>query len=159
MSTKGVWTETLPDGTKKRRTTPEYRAWQSMRNRCFNKRTGDYRYYGGRGITVCSAWSVFSNFLSDMGLKPSPLHTLDRIDRDGNYCVDNCRWATRLTQARNRDYASTQAWLLADMLGISVKTANHMIWQVRNKHGSAAHYFGLSPEREAVVVSFLNGGA
>lgn len=86
-----------------RRLTPEYRAWQQMRNRCSNRRSKDYPYYGGRGITVCEAWEKsFTAFLEHVGRRPSSEHTLDRKNSDLNYEPDNVRWATRATQSRNR---------------------------------------------------------
>lgn len=72
-----------------------------MKKRCVNPNNIDYRYYGGRGITFCERWLDFSNFLEDMGEKPSGL-TLDRIDSDGHYEPTNCRWASRKEQSRNR---------------------------------------------------------
>lgn len=86
----------------KRIATPEYRSWQMMKNRCLNSRAGDFRYYGGRGITVCERWLKFENFLADMGRKPSPKLTLDRKNVNKNYCKSNCRWASRATQSQNR---------------------------------------------------------
>lgn len=85
------------------RFTPEYTAWAAMIRRCTNPKQDNYRYYGGRGITVCSRWRrSFSAFLADMGRKPSPNHSIDRRENEGNYEPDNCRWATRSEQRRNR---------------------------------------------------------
>lgn len=83
--------------------TPEYRAWCSMKTRCFNKNRSEWMRYGGRGITVCKRWKEsFKNFFYDMGTRPSEKHSLDRIDTDGNYEPSNCRWATQSEQASNK---------------------------------------------------------
>lgn len=81
--------------------TGAHRSWQAMNRRCNNPNTPDYPYYGGRGISVCERWKDFANFYEDMGARPEGL-TLDRVDPDGDYEPDNCRWATRLEQTRNR---------------------------------------------------------
>lgn len=83
--------------------TPEYRAWAAMKARCFNPRIRNFRNHGGRGITVCAEWrDDFDAFLAHVGRKPSPRHSLDRIDNDGNYEPGNVRWATALEQRHNR---------------------------------------------------------
>lgn len=83
---------------------PEYRAWHHMKERCYNEKDKRYHDYGGRGISVCDRWmESFENFLSDMGLRPSKEHSLDRYpNNDGNYELLNCRWATRLQQMNGR---------------------------------------------------------
>jgi len=89
------------DNCDEQRTT-EYRTWAGMKQRCLNPSNRKYRYYGGRGISICPRWQSYENFLLDMGRKPSADLTLDRIDNDGNYEPGNCRWATIAQQAQNQ---------------------------------------------------------
>lgn len=84
------------------RVTSEYRTWQNIRRRCYRPTDKWYHNYGGRGIQVCSRWFKFENFLTDMGRKPSPRHSIDRVDNDGNYEPSNCRWATPEEQTLNQ---------------------------------------------------------
>ncbi len=86
----------------------EWHAWWNMRGRCRGVMRPDYKYYGGRGITVCKRWQKFSNFLVDMGPRPGPTgagkhsYSLDRIDNSGNYAPSNCRWVSWTTQQNNK---------------------------------------------------------
>lgn len=72
-----------------------------MRQRCHYPKHAHFADYGGRGITVCERWNDFTAFLADLGPKPTPKHSLDRIDVNGNYEPNNCRWATQTEQTRN----------------------------------------------------------
>lgn len=81
----------------------EYQSWLHLKQRCGNHKHRAYKYYGGRGITVCDRWkNSFEAFLADMGPKPSLRHSIDRINNDGNYEPGNCRWATKVEQRQNQ---------------------------------------------------------
>ena len=112
-----------------------YYAWSSMRSRCSNPRNRRFATYGARGISVCDRWrDSFANFLADMGPAPDGL-TLDRIDNDRGYEPNNCRWASRAEQARNKTITKLNA--------VSVALMRHM-----RKRGSTclelAHAFGVT---------------
>ena len=81
--------------------TPEYHIWRLMLSRCQNPKTKCFPSYGGRGIVVCERWNAFTNFLADMGPRPSPKHSIERRNNDLGYSPDNCRWATMREQSRN----------------------------------------------------------
>src|SRR5882724_4491981 len=81
---------------------PEYRAWSNSNDRCSDPGK-NHKWYGSRGIIVCDRWKYsFENFIADMGARPSPEHSIDRQNNDGNYEPGNCRWATKLEQSNNR---------------------------------------------------------
>lgn len=89
--------------TKGEKLTPEYTTWLNMKYRCTNPKCDKYQFYGGRGITVCERWlRSYAEFFADVGPRPSPLHSLDRINNDSNYEPDNVRWATKVEQTVNR---------------------------------------------------------
>jgi hypothetical protein len=127
--------------------TPEYSAWQNMITRCSPSNKAGYHLYGGRGITVCDRWrDSFENFLVDMGNRPSPNHSIDRINVNGNYEKDNCRWATTKEQAENRrttllfDYQGEKVSFirLAELTGVSIRTLQSRHYRAKYKARDAA---------------------
>lgn len=115
---------------------PEYNAWIHMIHRCTNKNDKAFKHYGALGISVCDRWmNSFDNFVDDMGMRPSKDHSLDRIDVNGNYCKENCRWADKLTQANNKRKSKKievfgllmTAREIANETGIPIKTIKSRI--------------------------------
>lgn len=104
--------------------TPEYRTWAAIHTRCYNKKEFNYPDYGGRGIKVCERWRGahgFANFFTDMGVRPSKEHSLDRFpDNNGPYAPGNCRWATKEQQANNK---RTTIWVELSGKRVSLKEA------------------------------------
>lgn len=92
----------------RKRWADEYRIWLGMTQRCIQPKRKDYPKYGGSGITICERWMKYENFLEDMGRRPSKDHSLERIDNSLGYFPENCKWATRFEQTRNR---SSNRWL------------------------------------------------
>lgn len=89
------------EGSRKQKS-PEYKAWKGMKTRCHDPRDKSFERYGAKGVTVCGRWrNSFAHFLADMGRKPSPCHSIDRIENSLGYQPGNCRWATDVEQANN----------------------------------------------------------
>lgn len=115
---------------------PTLRAWNEMKKRCLNRNAKRFQDYGGRGITICDRWLSFENFLEDMGERPAPNLSLDRIDNDGDYEPNNCRWATNKEQCRNQrktvfvqhEGKSVSLAEFAEIMGVNYWTLH---WRVR----------------------------
>lgn len=113
----------------------EFQCWSDIKGRCLNTNNRWYPSYGGRGITVCDSWlNSFESFYNDMGECP-PKFSLDRVDVNGNYCKENCRWATAKQQQRNR---TDTEWIdsplgyhpvadVAELLGLTTSCLKHRL--------------------------------
>ena len=131
--------------------TPEYQTWAEMKHRCTAAGARDYQRWGARGIRFCERWEKFENFILDMGPRPGPGYSLDRIDNYGPYAPENCRWATWKQQANNRSNTdlltydgrtmSLSAW--AREIGLSQGALWRRIhksgWSVRRAIGEPRH--------------------
>lgn len=113
-----------------------YTTWSNMLSRCTNPNALSYKHYGGRGITVCERWFHFKNFVQDMGLKPSPQHTLERRDNNEGYSPQNCEWATRSKQCLNRRKFSNNT---SGFVGVSKRKGS---WLVRFQYENQRHIVG-----------------
>ena len=123
--------------------TPEYYIWIAMKDRCLNSNNKSYKRYGGRGITVCDKWkNSYAAFLKDMGNKPTPNHSIERVDNFKGYSPDNCIWATDKQQMNNTrvnriltykgESLTVAQW--SDKLGIKQVTLNMRLfrgWDVK----------------------------
>lgn len=127
---------------------PEYRNWKAMIRRCENKNIKEFAHYGGRGIKVCERWrKSFEEFLSDMGERPSPKHTIDRKDVNKDYSPDNCRWATKSMQAINRRVFKNNS---SGITGVVLdKKTNH--WTASIQVNKQSIYLGYFSKKEDAI--------
>lgn len=122
-----------------------YNIWNNMRHRCSNKKAKGYKHYGGRGIKVCERWNIFENFVLDMYPSFKEGLVLDRIDVNGNYELDNCRWVTPSKSSKNRrDKAEYQS----DVDGVT--------WEKNSKKWKATFNLGYFKTEEEAIRSLGN---
>jgi len=119
-----------------------YDVWQAIKGRCLNPLNRDYPRYGGRGISISDEWTKFKKFKEDMKPSYSKGLSIDRVDNDGDYCKDNCRWTTNTQQARNRSsntpfkgYNTIVEY--AEATGITTSKAYGIVYRLRGKVRSA----------------------
>ena len=129
---------------------PRYGCWDSMKQRCYNPKSPMYKNYGGRGIKVCDRWlHSYQSYIEDIGLPPTPKHSLDRIDNDGDYTPENVRWATQTEQNYNqrirRDNKLGVRGVLYDKYRKSYRVH---IW-VNGKQGFVGRYKTLEEAKKA----------
>ena len=125
-----------------------YQTWKSMKARCFSNKVAK-KDYADKGIMVCKQWSSFLQFYKDMGDKPAPEYSIDRIDNNKGYCPHNCRWATKHTQSVNRDFKKR-------ILPIGVRkqsTCNRYYSQIR--HNKINYYCGSYATPEEAHGAYL----
>lgn len=129
--------------------TPEYISYKSMRKRCNNPRSDSYSNYGGRGIKVCERWSSFKNFIEDMGPKPHESSTIDRIDPDGDYTPDNCKWSTKHEQSYNRRIMKNNT------SGYTGVNFNNGRWVARRSFGGTRYELGRYVLKEEAILAVM----
>lgn len=125
---------------------PEYSSWANMKSRCDNPNNENYKYYGGRGIKYHKTWSEFENFFRDMGERP-PETSLDRIDVNGDYCKENCRWATLSMQAFNSNVSKANTSGCAGVYWHS----RDMVWNAYIRREGKQTYLGKYEKYEDAV--------
>lgn len=142
--------------------TKTYSVWEAMKQRCYNTNHKQYEYYGGRGITICPQWLDFTVFLADMGEYP-PDMVIDRIDPNGNYNKENCRWTTRSESSYNTrkqknntsgrtgvrlDIRDNRWYATIDFQGETIRLGSSLIFEdaVKLRETAELFYFGYNKE-------------
>lgn len=130
--------------------TPTYITWSNMKMRCLNKNRKGYDQYGAAGISIDPNWHTYENFLADMGERPSFDHSIDRIDNSKGYCKENCRWATKREQSRNRKHVTYYCFRGQNLtIGDIAKLTNHpeerLRYRVRDLGWSIERAVGTPP--------------
>lgn len=127
---------------------PEYHVWQDMKDRCMNPRSNSYSRYGGRGIKICEDWlNSFKKFFDDMGERPSPNHSIDRIDNDGDYSPQNCRWATKREQVLNRRMQKNNSTGIVGVYRFRDKWISQLSFMGKNR------YIGIFNTKEEALLA------
>jgi hypothetical protein len=103
---------------------PEHYVWRAMLARCYSPKSSGFKYYGARGIKVCKRWHNYAAFIADIGERPSPQHSLERKNTDGDYKPSNCYWATRSVQQKNK--TSTKWYSNGTFTGTLVECAEYL---------------------------------
>jgi hypothetical protein len=137
---------------------PEYRVWWGMLGRCAKPNNSRFRDYGGRGIKVCDRWKTFENFRADIGPRPDARFSIDRIDNDGNYEPDNCKWSTRSEQQRNKRLQRNNT---SGVTGVYAGKKPGT-WVARIRNGRKNIYLGVFDSIAAAALArntkLINGG-
>lgn len=130
------------------RGTPEYRAWQNMKARCYNKKRHQYYLWGGRGIKVCDEWlNDFTAFYKHIGKRPSPKHSLDRIDNNKDYEPGNVRWETANNQNANRRRSINES-------GYVGVYRNYKKWNATINHDGLLYFLGYFEDPEQAALEY-----
>lgn len=128
---------------------PDYCIWIKMKSRCLNPNDKSYKSYGGRGISVCDRWKdSFENFIEDMGWRPNNNYSIERIDYNGNYCPENCKWVHKSEQTKNTRRVKTikyqnSYYCLADLcrlLDLPYGTMRHRVYDLNMPFSEAIKY-------------------